>query len=83
MCSGAAYRGEPATPKPAAAPTPPAAATFVDPNPSDTEDLRRKKLDSLRMGMLSTIKTSPTGINPASALVFSPVATALKAKLGA
>lgn len=48
-------------------------ATNVDPATSGTEEAKRKRLNALRAGLMSTVKTSPTGVQ-------SPAG--LKTKLG-
>jgi hypothetical protein len=57
MCFGHAERPElPATPPPTPVPMP------TDVNPAATEGQRAMKIANLKRGILSTIKTSPSGV---------------------
>lgn len=49
---------------------------------SDTAISRQKKLEALRAGMLSTIKTSSQGVRNSATTVTSSVMPNLKTKLG-
>jgi hypothetical protein len=53
-------------------------------SPTDVEGMRLAKLRKLRMGLVSTIKTTPLGLTSSSPAVFSPALSASggKMKLG-
>jgi len=71
MCFG----GSPKTPE-VSAPPPPAPTPTVMPTQvseiSAQETARKKRLNSLRFGLASTIKTSPLGITGSSADLSAP-----------
>lgn len=52
------------TPAPAPAPTP----TASDADPQKTASDRQKKLEALRLGLASTIRTSPTGLGSSATI---------------
>jgi hypothetical protein len=49
----------------------------------ETADRKRKKVEALRYGMLSTMKTGASGITGGGPELSTPAATAGKTKLGA
>lgn len=83
MCAPKVPEGPKSEPPPAPAPMPVAAET----SPIETADKRRAKIDSLKYGILSTIKTGPRGVTGAGPELSTPVAGGMyggpfKQKLG-
>jgi hypothetical protein len=69
------------TATPAAAPIPQPVPTETA--PMETADRKRKKVEALRYGMLSTMKTGASGITGGGPELSTPAATSGKTKLGA
>lgn len=71
--------------QPAAAPNPQPQPVPIETAPMETADRKRKKIEALKYGMLSTIKTGSTGLTGAGPELNTPVATAgtQKKNLGA
>jgi hypothetical protein len=78
MCMGKAPKAPAATPPPAPAPIP----TPTETSPLGAEDTRRKRVESMRYGLASTIKTSARGITGAGADLTSAGLEGKKNKLG-
>lgn len=77
--------GSPKTPQVQAAPTP-APTPIVQPSevsPQAQQEARRKRLETVRAGLLSTIKTSPKGLTGNQADLQAPSLLGQKTKLGA
>ena len=74
----------PSVPPPPPVPAPSPVPVPTDPNPVETADQRRKRADSLRQGVMSTVKTSPSGVAGAGADLKPASAGGLytKTKLG-
>ena len=70
----------PAAPPPAPAPSP----VMSDPNPELTQEQRQGKINALKFGAISTIKTGPRGVTGAGPDLATPAAggTSKKKKIG-
>lgn len=73
MCFGGSPKIPTVTAPPTPAPTPTISPSSV--SPASSNQSRQKRLESLRMGMMSTIKTSPKGISGTSADLLAPSIT--------
>jgi len=62
--------------QPAAAPNPQPQPVPTETAPMETADRKRKKIEALKYGMLSTMKTGGTGITGAGPELNTPEATA-------
>lgn len=60
MCFGGSPKPPSVTPAPTPSPTPTVSPSSV--SPMAANDSRRKRLESLRMGIASTIRTGPKGV---------------------
>lgn len=87
MCFGGTPKYE-SSPAPAVTPAPtPAPAPLPSPTPTTVEATisaqeRRKKIQAVQYGMMSTIKTSPQGITGTGANLNATDATGRKTTLG-
>ncbi len=78
MCIG----GSPKMPAPQPLPSPSPVPTPSESSPQASDDARRRKLEQMRAGLASTIKTSARGIVGSGAELSKTGATG-KVKLGA
>ena len=82
MCFGASGSDKPIrdvyNPRPPAPPPPRASPTPSDVAPQTTSEQRRARLNALKFGAMSTIKTSPLGITGRGPELQTPAATGSK-----
>lgn len=73
MCFGGSPKTPSVTPAPTPSPTPTISPSSV--SPASSNQSRQKRLESLRMGMMSTIKTSPKGLTGTGSDLLAPSLT--------
>lgn len=62
MCFFSSKKQESAPPPPAPAPAPTPIPQPADTNPLNTADQKRSQIDAVKAGLISTIKTTPSGV---------------------
>lgn len=75
--------GSPKAPQVQAPPAPAPTVTPSEVSPQGAQEARRKRLETVRAGLLSTIKTSPKGLTGNQADLQPPSLLGQKTKLGA